>query len=110
MAITAEFAGNNDPRLERCVPVLDLYMHYFSEAYRLDPSLVIPYIQQIPLYSWLDESDAHILLEERADFDLDVMVIVCHASLPEDRRVMYLLSNDNLVPTLWESLKASDDW
>lgn len=109
MAITIEFAGNGDPRLERCVPVLDLYLHDYSDGYRKNPDLIIPYIQKLRLHSWLDEANAHILFEERCDYDLDAMVMVCYAELDEERRTMHVLSNDDPVEMMWESPRQDPD-
>lgn len=109
MAITTEFSGNNDQRLERCVPVLDLYLHDYSDDYRKTPDLIMPYIRKLKLHAWLDEANAHILVEERCDNDLDAMVMVCYAELDDERRTMHVLSNDDPVEMMWEFPKQDPE-
>lgn len=106
MPITVEFAGNNDPRLERCVQILDIYMEAYSDAYKSTPWLAMKYLRTLPCYEWLDSVNAHILLEEYVDFDMDAMVIVCYAMLDEQHRVLHSLTSDELVPTRWESART----
>lgn len=102
MAVTVEYGRNNDPRLALGIPVFDLYLEENGSRYESDPSLLLAWLSKLPCFAWLDRCDAHVLTEERWDYDLDTMVLVCHALLPESERVWHVLSEDGRVPMAWE--------
>lgn len=103
MPISVEFIQNNDPRIAGSFPVLDLYLNDLADGFKKDPCLIIPYLSRLPNFNWLNDSHAHILLEERIDMDLDNMVVICYAMVSDEDRVFHSLANTSLVPMMWQS-------